>query len=79
MRFKGIVASKQVLKCNPNRLTSYRQLGGLNSKRGFVSSAVLDYLILAKHYRNERKTKEVLDIEGLEMILADPRCHGTKG
>lgn len=58
---KAIAAYKKVLKCEPTRFEIYRHLGDLNAERGLISSAVQDYLILAKHYLKERKTKEALE------------------
>jgi tetratricopeptide (TPR) repeat protein len=58
---KAIAAYKKVLKCEPTRLEIYRHLGDLNAERGLISSAVQDYLMLAKYYLKERKTKEALE------------------
>ena len=57
---KAIAAYKKVLKCDPARYEIHRHLGDLNAERGLVSSAVQDYLTLAKHYLKERKAKEAL-------------------
>lgn len=58
---KAIAAYKKVLKCDPTRLEIYRHLGDLNAERGLISSAVQDYLMLAKYYLKERKTREALE------------------
>jgi tetratricopeptide (TPR) repeat protein len=58
---KAIAAYKKVLKCDPTRLEIYRNLGDLNAERGLISSAVQDYLMLAKFFLKERKTKEALE------------------
>ena len=58
---KAIAAYKKVLKCDPARFEVYRHLGDLNAERGLISSAVQDYLMLAKFYLKERKTKEALE------------------
>jgi len=68
---KAIAAYKKVLKCDPTRFEVYRQLGDLNAERGLVSSAVQDYLILAKHYLKARKTKEALAIYKI-IVVHDP-------
>lgn len=59
---KAIAAYKKVLKCDPTRVEVYRHLGDLNAERGLVSSAVQDYLTLAKHCIKERKPKEALSL-----------------
>lgn len=59
---KAIAAYKKVLKVDPSRFEVYRHLGDLNAERGLLSSAVQDYLALAKHYLKDRKTKEALEI-----------------
>ena len=59
---KAIAAYKKVLKCDPTKYEVYRHLGDLNAERGLVSSAVQDYLTLAKHYAKERKPKEALGL-----------------
>jgi len=59
---KAIATYKKVLKLDPTRYDMYRHLGDLNAERGLLSSAVQDYLTLGKHYLNERKTKEALEI-----------------
>jgi len=59
---KAIAAYKKVLRCDPTRYEVYRHLGDLNAERGLVSSAVQDYLILAKYYVKERKPKEALSL-----------------
>ncbi len=58
---KAIAAYKKVLKCEPTRFEVYRHLGDLNAERGLISSAVQDYLTLAKYYLKERKSKEALE------------------
>lgn len=57
---KAIAAYKKVLKCDPSKYEVYRHLGDLNADRGLMSSAVQDYLTLAKHYLKERRPKEAL-------------------
>ena len=59
---KAIAAYKKVLKCDPSRFEVYRHLGDLNAERGLVSSAVQDYLTLAKHYVKAKKPKEALGL-----------------
>lgn len=68
---KAIAAYKKVLKCDPTRFEVYRQLGDLNADRGLVSSAVQDYLTLAKYYIKERKTKEALETYK-KIVVHDP-------
>lgn len=57
---KAIATYKKVLKCDPTKYEVYRHLGDLNGERGLVTSAVQDYLTLAKHLLKERKSKEAL-------------------
>lgn len=59
---KAIAAYKKVLKCDPTKVEVYRHLGDLNAERGLVSSAVQDYLTLAKHYVKAQKPKEALSL-----------------
>jgi tetratricopeptide (TPR) repeat protein len=68
---KAIAAYKKVLKVDPSRYEVYRHLGDLNAERGLLSSAVADYLTLAKYYLKERKTKEALEIYK-KIISQDP-------
>lgn len=68
---KAIAAYKKVLKIDPNRYEVYRFLGDLNAERGLLSSAVSDYLTLAKSYLKEKKTKEALEVYRL-IITQDP-------
>lgn len=68
---KAIAAYKKVLKCDPTRFEVYRHLGDLNADRGLISSAVQDYLTLAKHYLKERKTKEALETYK-KIVVHDP-------
>ncbi len=58
---KAIAAYKKVLKIDPNRYDIYRFLGDLNAERGLLSSAVADYLTLAKAYLKDKKNKEALE------------------
>jgi tetratricopeptide (TPR) repeat protein len=57
---KAIATYKKVLKCDPTKYEVYRHLGDLNGERGLVSSAVQDYLTLAKQLMKERKPKDAL-------------------
>jgi tetratricopeptide (TPR) repeat protein len=57
---KAIATYKKVLKCDPTKYEVYRDLGDLNGERGLVTSAVQDYLTLAKHLLKERKSKDAL-------------------
>lgn len=59
---KAIAAYKKILKIDPSRYDIYRFLGDLNAERGLLSSAMSDYLTLAKWYLKERKTKEALEV-----------------
>lgn len=68
---KAIAAYKKVLKCDPTKYEVYRHLGDLNAERGLVSTAVQDYLTLAKHYLKERKPKEALDLYQ-RIVAIDP-------
>ncbi len=68
---KAIAAYKKVLKIDPARYDVYRFLGDLNAERGLLSSAVSDYLTLAKYYLKEKKAKEALEIYRL-IIAQDP-------
>lgn len=68
---KAIAAYKKVLKCDPSRFEVYRHLGDLNAERGLVSSAVQDYLTLAKHYVKAKKPKEALGLYQ-KIVAIDP-------
>lgn len=68
---KAIAAYKKVLKIDAGRYDIYRFLGDLNAERGLLSSAVSDYLTLAKFYLKENKSKEALEIYRL-IIAQDP-------
>jgi len=68
---KAIAAYKKVLKCDPTKVEVYRHLGDLNAERGLVSSAVQDYLTLAKHCIKERKPKEALSLYK-KIVAIDP-------
>ncbi|MGE3152547.1 MAG: tetratricopeptide repeat protein [Nitrospiraceae bacterium] len=68
---KAIAAYKKILKIDPSRYDIYRFLGDLNAERGLLSSAVSDYLTLAKWYLKERKGKEALEVYRL-IIHQDP-------
>lgn len=68
---KAIAAYKKVLKIDPNRYDVYRFLGDLNAERGLLSSAVADYLTLAKAYLKDKKNKEALEIYRL-IVTQDP-------
>jgi tetratricopeptide (TPR) repeat protein len=68
---KAIATYKKVLKLDPSRYDMYRHLGDLNAERGLLSSAVMDYLTLGKHYLKARKTKEALDIYK-KIVSQDP-------
>ena len=68
---KAIAAYKKVLKYDPARYEVYCHLGDLNTERGLVSSAVQDYLALAKHYVKERKPKEALELYK-KIVSIDP-------
>ena len=68
---KAIAAYKKILKIDPSRYDIYRFLGDLNAERGLLSSAVSDYLTLAKWYLKERKNKEALEVYRL-IIHQDP-------
>jgi len=68
---KAIAAYKKVLKCDPTRFEVYRHLGDLNAERGLVSSAVQDYLTLAKHHIKEQKPKEALGLYQ-KIVAIDP-------
>ncbi len=68
---KAIAAYKKVLKIDPARYDIYRYLGDLNAERGLLSSAVSDYLTLAKFYLKEKKFKEALELYRL-IVTQDP-------
>lgn len=68
---KAIAAYKKILKLDPNRYEVYRFLGDLNAERGLLSSAVADYLTLAKAYLKDKKNKEALEIYRL-IVTQDP-------
>jgi tetratricopeptide (TPR) repeat protein len=68
---KAIAAFKKVLKCNPAQFEVYRHLGDLNAERGLITSAVQDYLTLAKYYLKERRTKEALETYK-KIVVYDP-------
>lgn len=68
---KAIAAYKKILKIDPSRYDIYRFLGDLNAERGLLSSAVSDYLTLAKWYLKERKNREALEVYRL-IIQQDP-------
>ncbi|GKS58755.1 hypothetical protein YTPLAS18_22820 [Nitrospira sp.] len=68
---KAIAAYKKILKIDPQRYDIYRYLGDLNAERGLLSSAVSDYLTLAKHYLKEKKTKEALETYRV-IVAQDP-------
>lgn len=68
---KAIAAYKKILKIDPSRYDIYRYLGDLNAERGLLSSAVSDYLTLAKWYLKDRKNKEALEVYRL-IIHQDP-------
>lgn len=70
---KAIAAYKKVLKIDPARYDVYRFLGDLNAERGLLSSAVSDYLTLAKFYLKEQKTKEALEI--YRLIIAQDQSN----
>jgi len=68
---KAIATYKKVLKCDPAKHEVYRHLGDLNAERGLVTSAVQDYLTLAKHFLKERKSKEALALYQ-KIVSLDP-------
>jgi tetratricopeptide (TPR) repeat protein len=68
---KAIATYKKVLKCDPTKYEVYRHLGDLNAERGLVSSAVQDYLTLAKQLVKERKPKDALALYQ-KIVTLDP-------
>lgn len=68
---KAIAAYKKILKVDPSRIDIYRHLGDLNAERGLLSSAVQDYLTLAKHYVKDGRNKEALEIYR-KIVAQDP-------
>ncbi|MCS6319691.1 MAG: tetratricopeptide repeat protein, partial [Nitrospira sp.] len=68
---KAIAAYKKILKVDPSRIDIYRHLGDLNAERGLLSSAVQDYLTLAKHYFKDGRNKEALEIYH-KIVAQDP-------
>ena len=68
---KAIAAYKKILKVDPTRIDIYRHLGDLNAERGLLSSAVQDYLTLAKHYFKDGRNKEALEIYR-KIVVQDP-------
>ncbi len=68
---KAIAAYKKILKVDPSRIDIYRHLGDLNAERGLLSSAVQDYLTLAKHYFKDGRNKEALEIYR-KIVAQDP-------
>lgn len=68
---KAIATYKKVLKCDPTKYEVYRHLGDLNAERGLVSSAVQDYLTLAKQLIKEHKPKDALALYQ-KIVTLDP-------
>jgi len=55
---KAIAVYKKILKLDPRQVQAYQALGDLNAQRGLTTSAIQDYLTLAKLYQKDGKARD---------------------
>jgi len=59
---KTIAVYKKIIKLNPKRYDVYLKLGNVNAERGLTGNAIEDYLAVAKHYSQDGRIREALDV-----------------
>lgn len=59
---KSIAVYKKLIKLVPKRIDILVKLGDLNAERGLASNAISDFLAAAKHYSQEGKVREALEV-----------------
>jgi tetratricopeptide (TPR) repeat protein len=68
---KAIALYKKILKLDARQFQAYQAMGDLNAQRGLITSAVQDYLTLAKLYQKEGKAREAHACYG-NILKLDP-------
>lgn len=59
---KTIAVYKKIIKLSPKRYDVYLKLANVNAERGLTGNAIEDYLAVAKHYSQDGRIKEALDV-----------------